>query len=57
METEILRLLISDYITPRAAAFLIHAIIEMTNCTGDGPANEQFKKHVLELFKYDEKMV
>lgn len=53
MEADIVRMLTSDYITPKGAAFLIHAIMEMTNWAGDEWLQKEFKNHVLELFKYD----
>jgi hypothetical protein len=53
LEAEIVRMLTSDYITPKGAAFLVHAIIEMTNWAGDAETQKEFKKHLLELFKYD----
>lgn len=53
MEAEIVRMLASEYITPKAAAFLVHAIIEMTAWSADTEAQKEFKKHLLELFKYD----
>jgi hypothetical protein len=53
METEIVKMLTSDYITPRGAAFLIHAIMEMSNWKWDSESQKEFKKHVLELFEYD----
>jgi hypothetical protein len=53
MEEAIIKLLTYEHITPKAAAFLIHAIMEMSNWIGDSEAQKEFKRHVLELFKYD----
>ena len=53
MEAEIVRMLTSDYITPKGAAFLIHAIMEMTNWAGDEEIQKEFKKHVREMFDHD----
>ena len=53
MQAEIIRLLTSDYITPKAAAFLIHAIMEMTYWSNDEETQKEFKNHVLKLFDYD----
>lgn len=53
MEAEIVRMLTSDYISPKAAALLIHAIMEMTHWAEGSEEQKEFKNHVLELFKYD----
>ena len=53
IESDIVRMLKSECITPKGAAFLMHAIMEMATWNYDEEVQKEFKKHVLKLFDYD----
>lgn len=50
-EYTIVEVLFRDDISPKAAAFIFHALIEMTYFDEEG--RKEFKNHILELFNLD----